>query len=240
MRTLFFDIETGAGVNGFKADLSVALCIGYKWSDEKKPKTLSILDYGDLASKPIAKWDKEMLRDFAAIYDSADLIVGHYSKRFDRRYLNGRMLLHRLPPPAPVRHIDTCLEARQIAAFSSNRLGHLLKILDGENRKLDKGWPEWWIGVGRDPYGQVRKMLPYCKGDVLAVEELYHILEPYMVNKGMFNMHEGCPKCGHHRLQSRGTYRTTGGLYQRFQCQSCGSWSRGTERKNEILTVKDI
>src|SRR6476469_8979106 len=110
-KTLFFDIETGAGVNGFKSDLSVALCICYKWENEPKVRSMSVLDYDDLHNMPIPVWDMKMLLDFSSVINQADVIVGHYSKGFDKAYLNGRMLIHGLPPHSPVKHIDTCFEA---------------------------------------------------------------------------------------------------------------------------------
>lgn len=229
LKILVFDIESGAGVNGFKSDLAVSLCIGYKWSGEKRARCLSILDYGDLKRKKVNDWDKEMLKEFASIMSEADVLVGHYSSRFDRQFLSGRLLIHGLPPLPPIRHIDTCIEARKIAKFSSNRLGHLAKILKSKNQKSNKNWPEAWNEVTRFPEKHVKGMIPYCKKDVMATDEVFIRLRPHMKYVGFRQLEKigiSCPKCGSTKAQRRGRYITSSHKYQRFQCKDCGGWFR--------------
>lgn len=242
LKTLIFDIETGAGVNGFKPDLSVALCIGYKWLHEKTAKCLSVLDQGrDLYRMKIHDWDRDMLQEFSSIANEADIIVGHYSSIFDKKYLNGRLLLHGLPPMYPAKHIDTCMALRTISNFSSNRLKHAAKILKLSSQKHENGWPDWWIEVGRNPVKMVKAMIPYCKGDVLATEELYKVIQPFLRRKGFSRADRGfvCPKCGSKHLQRKGKHVTASSTSIRLHCQDCGSWSL-TEAELKKPLVKDM
>jgi hypothetical protein len=245
-KILIFDLESGAGVNGFKADLSVTLCIGYKWLHEKKAKCLSVLDYGDLKKKRVMDWDVKMLDDFAKVVSEADMIVGHYSKMFDLPYLNGRRLLHGQTPLAPTKHFDTCLNLRGKVAFSSKRLKHLSKILNLKKRKLENNWPEGWIEVARNPKKHIGDMIPYCIGDVLATEELFLRTAPLSKYTGLFHLGRDeitCPKCGSQKLQKRGKLVSVGKTHQRYQCQDCGSWSRdglSDEKDKRKTRMRDL
>lgn len=242
-KILTFDIESGAGVNGFKADLSVVLCIGYKWLHEDSATCLSVLDYGNLSKKKVQDWDEELLLDFSEIVAEADLLVGHYSSMFDIPFINGRKLIHKQDPLPPIKHFDTCMKLRGKAAFSSKRLRHLSKVLNLQSGKLDNNWPEGWIEVTRNPKKHVGDMIPYCIGDVLATEELYKLISPLSQNTGLFHVNTGhvCPKCASTKLQRRGRQLSTKQEYQRYQCQDCGSWSRDRLPKEKTkTTLRDL
>ena len=75
------------------------------------------------------------------------------------------------------------------------------------------------------------EMKEYNIIDVIALEELYLRLLPYMKNHPnvVRHMEEGvfCPKCGSDNIQWRGYYYTKAGMcYKRFQCMDCGGWGR--------------
>jgi hypothetical protein len=65
----------------------------------------------------------------------------------------------------------------------------------------------------------------------VATEKVYLKLRPYIVghpNVGNYDDNEErvCPKCGSHKVQQRGFSVTQAGKYARYQCTSCGGWSR--------------
>ena len=179
LKTLFFDIET-AGVNALKSDLGFVIVFGYKWAHENKARAITIDGPG------LKKFsDKKVLTEASAILAEADIVIGHYASVFDRRFIQGRLLINRLPMIPQAKMRDTVFKMRGIANFSSNRLKHLAKILDLKNQKLENNWPTAWFKVMQGDMKALRGLAHYCKGDVLALEELYNLIESYYTPKGV-------------------------------------------------------
>jgi hypothetical protein len=83
------------------------------------------------------------------------------------------------------------------------------------------------------------RMQEYNIQDVVLLESLYHTLLPWIKNApnvNLFNDVQGCPSCGDTHLQKRGTSVSATGVYQRYQCRSCGTWCQGTTN----LTKKKV
>ncbi len=221
-RILFFDLET-AGVNALKADLGFILMVGYKWAHEKdahvltiKKKHLKHFDDGPLCEK------------FSKMYTKADLVVAHFGSVFDRRMFQGRLLINRLPPIPPTIMRDTCMITRSVANFSSNRLKNLGDTLQLKNRKIDKGdgWPRWWFKAMQGDMKELQAMADYCKGDVLALEELYYRLRPF--DNSHPRLHSKlmmCGSCGAHTIRQGYRY-TKERKYIRYQCTACRKWGQ--------------
>jgi len=222
-KILFFDIES-IGVNALKADLGRVVCFGYKWQGQKEAHvvtmTKSELKHFD---------DKPLLEKISKLYIEAELTVAHYGSVFDRRFLQGRLLINNLPPWPMTKMRDTCMIFRSVANFSSNRLKYLCKILKLGNQKLDNNWPDAWFEVMRGNMKALKEMAIYCRGDVMALEDLYNRVRPFdnahtrMYNKGR------CRVCGSDKLQYRGFAYMGEQKYRRYQCTSCSKWDR--ERK---------
>ncbi len=221
-KILYFDIET-AGPASNRADLAIVVCVGYKWAHEKKVHCLTIDE------KNLRKFDdRKLLKEFSKIFDAADLIVAHYGSVFDRRFLQGRLLIAGLPPLPHTKIRDTVFMARTIGNFSSNRLGHLCKILNLTHRKLDNQWPAAWFKVLAGDMKALRGMATYCKGDVLALEELYNRLAPFDHNHPRIVQDRSkCGLCGgdvqYRGITFNGEYR-----YRRYVCKNptCRKWGR--------------
>src|SRR3990167_2779890 len=116
MKTLIYDIET-AGVNALKADLGFVIVFGYKWLGEKSAHVLTI------NKKDLQKFDdRELLVRVSKLLQQADVVVTHYGSNFDKKFLQGRLMINDFPgfPHPPVR--DTCLGLRVVTNFSSKRL----------------------------------------------------------------------------------------------------------------------
>jgi uncharacterized protein YprB with RNaseH-like and TPR domain len=230
---LFFDIETG-GVNALKSDLGFCLMVGYKWNYEKSARVLTI-EHRHLRHFN----DGPLLRAFSAIYNKADLTVAHFGSVFDRRFIQGRLLINNLPAIPFTKMRDTCMIARSVANYSSNRLKTLGTTLDLKNQKEEKGtgWPLWWFGAMQGDMGAVRKMAHYCKHDVLATEELYYRLLPFdNAHPRVYFKEEGeaevCGHCGG-KVEYRGTRLLNNKRYRRYRCLNsnfkktgkiCGKW----------------
>jgi len=228
LKILFWDIES-AGVYALKSDLGFCLMVGYKWNYEKAARVLTI------QHRHLRHFnDGPLLKEFSKIYTEADLTVAHFGSVFDRRFVQGRLMINKLPAIPFTRMRDTCMIARSVANYSSNRLKNLGTTLSLNNKKEEKGegWPKWWFGAMQGDMGSIKKMAHYCKRDVLATEELYYRLLPF--DNAHPRMHfskipedrDPCPVCGGAN-QQRGVAFANNKRYYRYQCSKCGKWSRG-------------
>ena len=223
-RILFYDIET-AGVNALKPDLGFVVCFGYKWSDE--PDAYCLMSNEDDLHHFT---DANILKKASKIIEQADLVVGHYASVFDRRFIQGRLLINGLPPIPPTKMRDTCMIARSVANFSSNKLGHLTNILGLDQRKYEKksgnDWPGWWFKVMQGNLQALREMAAYCKQDVLATEALYNKLLPFdNAHPRIVNRRDLCAICGG-EVEYRGWAYVGVRKYRRYVCKSCRKWDR--------------
>jgi hypothetical protein len=221
-RILSFDLES-AGVNALRSDLGFIIVFGWKWLDEKKAHAITISKQG------LRNFDdRQLLKQASKIIAQADLVVGHFASVFDRRFIQGRLLINNLPPIPPVKMRDTCMIARSVANFSSNRLKHLATILNMRHQKLENGWPDAWFNVMRGNMRALSAMADYCKGDVLAVEELYLRLRPFdNPHPRMVADRTRCGACGG-AVEYRGYAYVGERKYRRYVCKACRKWGRET------------
>ena len=218
-KILYFDIES-AGVNALRSDLGFVILFGYKWNYEKEARII-VIDRTNLRKFN----DKILLQKASRVFTKADLVVAHYGSVFDRRFIQGRLLLNGLPPIPATKMRDTCMVARSVANFSSNRLKHLAKILNLRHQKLDNNWPTAWLLAMQGNMKAIHGLVKYCKGDVLALEELYNRLLPFDNAHPRIYFDDKCRVCGgevtHHGISFIGERR-----YRRWQCSKCGKWDR--------------
>lgn len=202
-----------------------------KWLEEKtevynksrKPKLI----YMDMRAR---KSDAPLMRKLWKILDSADMVITKNGKRFDIPKINARFLLNGIEDaPSEYAHRDVEQMSRSKFAFSSHSLDYLSQNLNKRYKKLDhdafpgeKLWDECLAG-NMKAWDAMRE---YNVHDVLATEELYHILLPYgaphnvqsFTNSTSF----GCPN-GHSDYKRNGVRRNpnTGTQTQRYQCKVC-------------------
>jgi hypothetical protein len=79
--------------------------------------------------------------------------------------------------------------------------------------------------------------------DVRATEKLYLKQRPWIEshpNMGTYNLRGDvqCPKCGGFKVTAQGIRVLQAGVYQRYQCQGCGGWSRGKILMNDKAVRK--
>lgn len=186
--------------------------------------------------------DKKIVEKLTKLLDEADVVVAHNGEEFDLKQIRARALVHRLPPPSPVKIVDTCKIARKEFGFASNSLEYLSNVLELKRRKTShKKFPgfELWLECLRKNEEAWKELMDYNIEDVLVLEELYLALRPWTTNHPTvtINLFEAqqplCPKCGSSHIQSRGYATTSSGVYKRFQCQSCHGWSRSRYRENK-------
>jgi uncharacterized protein YprB with RNaseH-like and TPR domain len=226
-KILTFDLES-CGVNALKSDLGFITLLGYKWLHEKEAHVLQIDE------KALKQFDdRELLEKASKLFEEADLLVGHFASVFDKRFIQGRLLINGLPPIPATKLRDTCMIARSAANFSSNRLKHLAKILNLKNQKLESNWPMAWFKIMQGDTEELSKLAEYCRGDVEATEELYLRLRPFDTAHPRIIMNRSlCPVCSA-AIQYRGTAFVNNKQYRRYQCTSCHKWGRETKAIQE-------
>jgi predicted RNA-binding Zn-ribbon protein involved in translation (DUF1610 family) len=225
--------QQNVGVNQIVRDWSLA-SVCWKWLDEKKAH------YLDCSANPLD--DGPLLEKIWEVLDSADIVVGQNSKHFDIRKINARLIENGYRPPSPYKQIDTKVEARKVAMFTSNRLEWLSAHLSDVPKDKHKDFPgfELWsecLNGNPKAWAAMRRYNPI---DVLATEKVYLKLRPWIEgHPNIANYLPGqtapaCPKCGSENIQHRGTARTQTGIYRRMQCIACGGWSRSRYTLNTI------
>lgn len=212
------------GVNQIVRDWSLAsMC--WKWLGDKQTH------YIDCEADPTN--DSLILDQCWAVLDNADIVIGQNSKHFDIRKLNARFIEAGMKPPSPYKQVDTKVEAAKVAMFTSNRLEWLAAHLTDVPKDKHKDFPgfDLWAECLKGNPKAWAAMRKYNPRDVVATEKLYLKLRPWIVGHPNVaatiedgQMH--CPKCGSHKVESRGYYTTQGGKYSRYRCKACGGWSR--------------
>lgn len=202
------------------------LCFAYKWLGDNNTYVVALPDFKE-------RYKKDKLDDYDVslalrnIYDEADVIIGQNLDEFDIKKSNARFIMNKIQPPSPYLTIDTKKVAKKYFKFDSNSLKDLARYF-GVRRKGDPGGISTWEGCMRGDEKSWDIMKKYNKQDVVVTEDVYLMMRPWIRNHPVLtNSGMSCPKCKSKYLQKRGFERTVAGtVYQRYQCQSCGGWSR--------------
>lgn len=189
------------------------------------------IEYMDTQGDPLN--DRKLVERLREIMHEYDFLIAQNGKRFDMRKMRARMILHDLAPPSPVQIIDTMLMARQVAAFTSNKLEWLSTYLSDVQKSKHKAFPgfELWSECLADNPKAWAAMRKYNIPDVTSMEQVYLKLRPWVTgHPNVAAYHKGediaCPKCGSHDVEKDGIAYTNTSEYNRYRCNSCGGWSR--------------
>jgi hypothetical protein len=195
------------------------------------------MEYADTrAAKGGPRDDLGLIIQIHNMLSEADICVTQNGIHFDIRRLQARFAELGLPPIPGLRHVDTKVEAKKVFAFVSNKLEWLAEAVGGTKKEKHKKFPgfDLWAEVLKGNVEAWNEMEKYNKQDVKALRKVYLAIRPWMKNHpnaGQYRTDDlrVCPKCGSKHLNARGYSFTTAGKYQRFQCQGCYGWSRGSE-----------
>jgi uncharacterized protein YprB with RNaseH-like and TPR domain len=230
---LFLDIETKPAIVasfgirdqhiGHKQILKDGgvICVGLKWHGERKAPVYSVWEHGRDA----------MLQATHDALCEADGVATYNGAAFDLPKLQGEFLLAGMPPAPQVTQIDIYKSVRRLG-FISNKLDYIAPLL-GLGGKVKHEGLELWLKVMDGDEAAQKRMAKYCAGDVRLTEAVYDRVRPYIHSHpfmGLDIQPRDCPSCGSTRTQARGFYRTKASVRQRYQCQSCGSWSMGNAK----------
>lgn len=227
-KILLFDLETSPNlayvwgkyeqnVIAYKKEWEL-LSVAYKWLGESKVYCLTREDYKDKSDKQLSKALRNLLNE-------ADIVIAHNGDEFDIKKSNAKFVEHNLGPTAPFQKIDTKKLAKKYFKFNSNSLDDLGNLL-GVGRKMKTGGFDLWLDCMAGKSSAWKQMAEYNKQDVLLLERVYLKLLPWAdqhPNVSMLaNVTDGCPKCGHRKLESKGVRFN----YRRYICKGCGGYCR--------------
>lgn len=205
----------------------------------KKPiQSISVLDNKKRFNTNFSD-DYHVIEKFAKVLESAQILIGHNSDKFDLKKFNTRLIFHGLPPLPKPHSIDTLKAWKKIGSTTSNRLDYLGRYFElGGKKSTSK---DLWIKAGIDgDVAAIEEMVKYCKRDVKLLEEFYLLMRPYMTNHPHLGAMSGkdrtrsCPNCGSTKLSISKTRYTAAGL-KRVQkiCNDCHHYSTHLPDKQE-------
>lgn len=225
-KTYVFDLETS---------LIEALTFGPMWEADLvyiiKHAELLCFSYKELGSRKAYvysqrgfKTQKELIGKLWEMANEASVLIAHNGKSFDVRMMNTFFIANGFPPPAPYKLIDTKLVAKRYFRFPSNSLNELAAFF-GLEGKMDTGGKELWLKCRAGDEKAWSKMERYNKRDVVLLEEVYQIMEPWIENhpdKKIYVPGKGCHRCGEEDTQKRGMKPRVIGWVQEYLCKKCG------------------
>lgn len=232
----FFDIES----SNLSANFGFMLSFGWKFQGEKTAKVISIADYPLYERDPTN--DKELVKDAAEIISQADVVVGHFACYFDIPFINTRLLYHKLKPMPEVPLVDTWRICRGKLKLNSNRLDTISKFLEVKYEKTPVTGNHWVKAMAGNKKS-LKYIIQHNKYDVLVLEEVYNRIRILWPNHPNVNIVTGkkdaCPVCGvEGKLHSRGQTISKVTTTARYQCQACGTWSKGSPKRVKGLEVR--
>jgi DNA polymerase elongation subunit (family B) len=243
MKILLLDLETAPNLvhvwGLFKQNIAISqiidssyvMCWAAKWLGEQE------VMFGSMR-----QGRKNMLKRLYKLMDEAEVLVHYNGNRFDVPTANKEFLLQGWAPPSTAQQIDLLKTARQKFKFPSNKLDYIAKALKVGGKTKHAGH-ELWVKCLNGDEQAWQEMENYNKNDVVLLEQVYYKLLPWIKshpNVGVYSESISCPHCGGLHLNKRGFHYTQTMKYQRYQCKSCGAWSRakaGTGVKEGLTNV---
>jgi len=247
------------------ADIETLPLQTYNWSLWDEPRALDRLVKDWACFSAAAKWmheprvmyrdtqkcetasdDKELMIWLRELLDEADVVVGQNVQKFDMRKIRARMIYHGLKPFREPAIVDTMLMAREVAAFTSNKLEYLSTLTDEQKSKHSK-YPGFalWLGIMANEPGAWRECKVYNKQDVVSTEKLYMLLRPWSrKHPNLAHYYDDdvqrCPRCGHDHLTATGMIYRGVSRYQTLVCDGCGGHSRTRFTENSKAKRKAL
>lgn len=176
--------------------------------------------------------DREILEYMLEVYENTDILIGQNIHKFDHGVFRARLCAQGLPPPKPVKIIDTLLIAKSMK-FPSNRLDSLLSYL-GLGRKTKNDGISLWIRAIKGDQTALAEMLAYNKDDVSDLEDVWLQMRAFDNKSPDFGSYfqdgvDRCISCGSHDIKEHTdnyVYGTGGVRYPLWSCNACGKKMR--------------
>lgn len=154
----FFDIEA-TGLNG---DYNSILVISVK-PFQSAPTSFVVEQPGN---------DQRVVREAKDFIEQFDCICGYYSKGFDIKMINTRLLKWGRDPVKPIHHIDMYYTLKYHLNTSRRSQAHMARWLKAGEQKFDVS-AEAWSDVIAEPKKHMPTMIKRCESDVTSLQNIY-------------------------------------------------------------------
>ena len=154
----FFDIES----TGFHGDYNSVLCVSIL-PYGGKPYSYSVVQPGN---------DQRVVREVKEALESYQCIAGFYSKGFDLRMLNTRLLKWKQTPIKPLHHIDMYYSLKYKLNTSRKSQAHFANWLKVDEQKMSVS-ADVWSEIIAEPSKHMPKMIERCESDVCSLRDIY-------------------------------------------------------------------
>ena len=173
-----------------------------------------------------------MIEAFTKVVESADVVLGQNSDRFDIKQVNTQRLLHRQPPISWPISEDLMKQVKKHFYVASSSLEYMATLLTGEGKSRMQ-FQDWIDIVERKDAKAMEKMKRYCKKDVLKTQEVWERICPYVTPRAHRGVIMGrgsntCKSCGSYKIVRDGHLYSSTGKTQIVRCRDCNY--KGTNR----------
>lgn len=215
------------------------LCAAYKWLGSDKVESIAATP-----EECVAGDDSRIVAHMWELYEQADAIVAHNSQGFDHKVLRGRVAINGFPDLPTVKVLDTLTQAKKAFRLPSNSL-ETIALYFGLETKMQHSGKDLWIRVqSGDVDAMQQEMLPYCKQDVVVLEQVFNRIRAFGNMGSNFNaghyyddgkMH--CRSCGSTDVHPTGRdVHTAVTAWSEYRCGTCGSVHRSRKPKTTQAT----
>lgn len=181
----------------------------------------------------------EMLTSLRDWLSDRDVVVSYNGQSFDTKKVNSEFMKEGIDPPSPFKEVDLYRVIRKNATFYSGKLGFVADRIVGDT-KVDTGGFDLWKGVLAGDERAWKKFRTYQKKDVDLLVEMFEKLKPWIKMPHPVAYGDNlCRNCGSDDLQRRGFAATLNGIYQKYQCNVCKTWTRGNTRQ-DVTNMRNV
>jgi len=170
---VMFDLET----SGFDADWDILLTAAIK-PYGKEPITFRADNYPEWTTNRAD--DRGITIDIASELRKHAIVIGHYSERFDVRFIRAKMFRHGLEPLPPMFGLDTWRIAKNNFKVSNRRMKSLSIFARIPLPKEEPDGDRWMRAAFGGEKEALDKILAHNIDDVLILERLACISFPYV------------------------------------------------------------
>lgn len=196
-------------------DEAKIITISYKWLGSDK---VEILYWDENQS------DKDLVKTFIEVYNTADMVIGQNNDKFDNRFLNARAMKYGFLVNTYVRSFDIMKQSKSLFRLPSYSMAYIAKFLGLDGKLSHTGvsmWRDIQFGNKSKAKAALKLMGEYNAQDVLVTEQMYLKLKKYMghvVHLGVLSGESKftCPSCGSSKMELFKTTVTSSGTIQRI------------------------